>query len=225
MRLFIIFFSAIALLTGCVHNQTAESDSFTEKLIRFRYSLYKDLKGLDSQEINELMKTGYSNHVIGSKCEAFYSENREQIKAYQRSILAGKSGTVLDLHGVVKDQDIDKYLRSGPLSTTELWEKIAEDTDEPDADLDRAYTVMKFITINPIQRVDFIISMLVTHLFSVEWVGTLYMKNTLGSPLISTKELRVDYWEIIIDQYEWVFFFEFDVKEDVLYLKEVGKRP
>jgi len=224
MRLFFIFLISAALLAGCVHNPpVAKIDTFGEKLTKFRYSLYKDLKGMDMEALNTLMGDGFSGHAVGVRCKTFYNENREQIRVYQRAILSKFSGTELDLTDVVRDERFNGILKDGPISALGVMEKMIESGDMKEEGK-RAYTVFKFMSIDPLRRVNFIIPMLVSHLFSVQEVAARSLKNNLGATLIATKEIRPDYWEIIFDQYERVFYFDFDIKQDILWLKKVGKR-
>ncbi|MEJ2663088.1 MAG: hypothetical protein P8107_03450 [Spirochaetia bacterium] len=224
MRLCTIFFLIVFILGGCVTGRQAEkADSFAQKLTVFRYSLYKDLKGLTMDELNSLMENGFSGRALGAKCAAFYDENRDQIRIYQRSILSKFTGTRLDLKDVVKDEHFDDILAKGPLSTFGLMERLIE-SGEMKEEGKRAYAVFKFMSIDPLRRVNFMIPMLISRLFSVKEMAALSLKNNLGTPLIAAQEIRPDYWEIIIDQYERVYFFDFDIKRDTLRLTKVGKR-
>jgi hypothetical protein len=225
MRLLIICSVSVFLLAGCAHSRpTADADSFAHKLAEFRYSLYKDLKGMNMDQLNMLMKDGLGSHAAGVKCRVFYNENREQIRIYQRSILSKFTGTRLDLSDVVKDERFDGILANGPVSALGLMENYVN-SGEMKEEGERLYTVFKFISVDPLRRVNFMISMLISRLFSVEEVAAMSLKNNLAAPLISAGEIRPDYWEIILDQYEWVFFFDFDLRQDILSLKKVGKRP
>jgi hypothetical protein len=222
--LFIISVILIVFSFGCVHSPTASIDSFEEKLVQFRYSLFKDMKDLDYPKFTALLKDGFKGHVIGNKLEAFYKENREEIKIYQRAILAKYKRTFLDLSTVSKEDKISEYLKNGTVSVYEFFSKIMSESDEQNDVLKRTYILFNFINLNPLQKVNSIIDMIIGRFFSTEWVGTMHIRGMFTSPLIKTTELKTDYWEIIIDEYEWVFFFEFDVKEDMLFLKMVYKR-
>jgi len=221
--IFCVVLYSFSICISCMSSQISQTNVFEKELREFKYSLYKDVQDLDFYELQKLIENGFKNHIISKKYKDFYNNYRKEIKAYQQAYLEKYKNMELDLQLIKEHEEINSYLEEGPLSVTDFFLNIENTQLDKDEIQDRMI-IFKLMYIIPLHRAQSVITQIISSHSSADGLATNNLKSLIVWPLIRTTELKSEYWEIIIDDYDWIYFFDFDLKEDVLYLKKVCTR-
>ncbi|MBN1797770.1 MAG: hypothetical protein JW822_04280 [Spirochaetales bacterium] len=221
--IFYVVLCSFFVCISCVNSQISEANDFEMELREFKYSLHEDIHNLDFYELQKLIGNGFKDHSVNRKIKVFYTNHGEHIKAYQRMYLEKYKDTKLDLSLIKENEEINSYLEERPLSVTDYLLKI-DNTSMDQDEIKDGMIILKLVYIIPFHRAQTVIMQIISSYSAADDLAAYNIKGLIAWPLIRTRELRNEYWEIVIDDYDWVYFFEFDLKEDVLFIKKVYTR-
>ncbi len=221
------FFLVVCLLisfsSGCVSYSLSPGGQFENELNNFKYSLYKDLQDIDYYTLSKLLQKGFADNTISQKSADFYDSHRDDIAGYQRMLLQRYTKTELNLSDLKEPEQIKDVLKNGPVSDLNFFLKTKEPSSYGEK-LKNISAFFKLTYVNPVGRAFALIIDVISWVTTSQYIAVFNIKSIIARPLIKTTEKKTDFWEIIIDEYDWVFYFDFDGRKDTLYLKAVYRR-
>jgi hypothetical protein len=199
-----------ALFTKAQTNSDCKkNEDFQIKLNKFRYTLYADLMPQKEKILNDKDFFSDTSSVIYKKLEKFYHDNSTDIKDFQKYEL-NKYSTM--------DIDFKKFKIDPSFNST-----LSKFNSKSDI-LAGYYIFSVMSSYNPISYAFSLDNMLLTETKALSDIGISVLINNLASPLVETKMLPNDRWEIIIDNYEYIFIHEFNLLDNKIKVTKVFKR-
>jgi len=190
-------------------SECQKSEEFLMKLNKFRYSLYADLIPQKETILNFSDSLFFdSSSVYVKKSRQFYNENTDAIKAYQTYELERYSKTDIDFSKFVADTTFNDIL-----SDSAGWLLFSS-----------ILSSYSYMTFSPISYAFSLNSMLLARIKTPSELGSSALINNLASPMIKTKMLQNNKWEIIIDNYEYIFVHEYNLSDNKIKVTKILKR-
>ena len=205
----LIFILIVALAKAQSDSECQKSEEFLLKLNKFRYSLYADLIP-QKERILDFSDSLFfdSSSVYVKKSRQFYNENMEAVKAYQKYELERYTKTEIDFTKFGTDTTFNAIL-----SDSAGWLLFSS--------IISSYSYMTF---SPITYAFSLNSMLLARIKTPSELGSSALINNLASPMVKTKMLQNDKWEIIIDNYEYIFVHEYNLTDNKIKVTKIFKR-
>lgn len=191
------------------NKSTTEShEYFLKSLEAFRYGLYKDFeeKGYD-QELSFLQAQDTTS-VFYKKCKQFYLEHKNELEAYQQSLLFKHTKTPVALTNYIKDTSFQEVL--GQAVTMEQV-------------MTNSY-LFRLLTVDPIAYASSVVQMGFVKAKDLEAVTKRSVLSQLAQPRVQTEMLDKDNWKITWDEYNHIFVLLYKHKEQEMAITEVYKR-
>lgn len=186
-----------------------KNEDFQIKLNKFRYTLYADLIP-QKEEILNYMDSFFSDtsSVIYKKSKKFYLENNADIKYFQKYELEKYSKIDIDFTKFKIDTSFNPIL-----SDSLVWSYFSS--------IISSYC---YLTFSPISYAFSLNNILLARVKTPSEIGSSSIINNLANPLIKTNMLQNNKWEIIIDNYEYIFIHEFNLFDNKIKVIKVFKR-
>jgi hypothetical protein len=199
-----VHFSHAQSISDCEKNE-----AFQRKLNIFRYSLYADLLP-QKERIVENMESFFSDtsSVIYKKLKKFYLDNDIEIKVNQIKELEKYSGTKIEFDNYKIDTSFNSIL-SDTTGFSYFSTVVAS---------------YYFVTFNPISYAFSIDNVLLARSKTPSEMGNSALINNFASPLIKTKKLKNNNWEITIDSYEYIIIHNYNLSDNKIKVTEIYKR-
>jgi len=231
MKKIIIICTMLSLFLPVMAKENLSDDSeknyksFEREMGYFRYSLYKDIKPFDYQGLSGLMDFEKTDNPLNEKCKAFYNKHQDKIKNFKIAVLQKHQSTTLDLDRLKIAEDLDEVARkfSEILSNKNKMKDISKTDAGKIIALNKSF-VMKVYFINPIAKAQFIRTFLLARVLGPKRLAEKSLKNNLAWPLIKTEKINDHTWKIIVDEYEHVYYFTYDLDTDVMVINNVYQR-
>ncbi len=199
-----VLFTKAQLNSDCKTNE-----DFQIRLSKFRYTLYADLMPQKEKIIN-YMDSFFSDtsSVIYKKSKKFYLDNNTDIKKFQKYEIEKYSKIDIDFEKFKNDTSFNSIL-----SDTISWSYFSS--------IISSYC---YLTFSPISYAFSLNNMLLARSRTPSEMGSSAIINSLAGPLVKTKMLQDNKWEIIIDNYEYIFIYEFNLSDNKIKVTKVLKR-
>jgi len=202
------------ILTALIANAQSDSEcqkneEFLLKLNKFRYTLYADLIPQKDKIINRIDSLFLdTSSVIFKKSKKFYKDNIADIKAFQKHELEKYLKTNIDFTKFQVDTSYNAIL-----SDSAGWSLFSS-----------IMSSYAYLTFSPISYAFSLNNMLIARTKTPSDYGTSSIINNFASALIETKTLQNNKWEIIIDNYEYIFVHEYNLSDNKIKITKVFKR-
>jgi len=209
LALLLILVVTITLTKAQSNADCKKNEDFLIKVQKFRYTLYADLMPR-KERIMSYVDSVFSDttSVIYNKTKKFYNDNYNDIKDFQKYDLGKYSATEIDFSNYKIDSTFNLII-SDPLIFSYYSTYL---------------TSYCFLTYSPISYAFTINSILLARVRTPSEIGNSSILNNFASALIKTKLLQDNVWEIVIDNYEYIFVHEFNLLDNKIIVTKVYKR-
>lgn len=200
-----ISFLAVLLfftLTGYAQKsiKTEQVRQFEQDLAYFRYNLNKELDKIDIEKIRQVQFDKKDHIVI--LIDEFYDTHKEEISAYRKFLLSEKSQ-------IQFKTDWKEYTK---ITNKEFDNQISYVKEH-----NNLVPLANLMFINPFDHADFYKNLYLSTQKSMEEIATYSIRKTIAAPIISTKKINSELWEIIDNSYNQVYKYTYNVaKEDIV---------
>ena len=173
----------------------SDLNTFEQKLVKFRYSLYPHLK-LHSQgkRIYKILEIA-SNHIINKKCQVFFANNFSNIILYRNTELEKFRTKVINYSLFQKYKTID--FSKGEVSVYYAKYNIN--------------CLYQLTTIEPTRHLSYLYHTVLSTVFSgTDFASLMYISNICGYK-ISTKRISKNKWTVLLDNYFYAIMGTYNV--------------
>ena len=199
-----LIFAASFISSYC---QQSNITDFENILNKFRYSLYYELSIVDYDKLRTFKFTDSDSIVI--KINKFCRNNKQNIRNYREFKLKQYLNTKITLDDYAPDTSSFNITLN--VEFDNLWEEYFN------------YPLANLLFINPFESAWIQITELSAH-YSADSFVVQTKKDQIARPIIQTKKINDNYWEIIIDKYELAYRFEYNIENGAMKIVEVFKR-
>ena len=197
---------SLLLLTYCVHSQGIDPIfQFEKDLNIFRYSLYAELDSLDEEKLRRFDFNDTDSVIL--RINEFYEQNEARIKQYRRYQLEKYVSFKID----------SSVYSSSPYFTSDAVpeEFVNEFSTHP---------LAKLVFIHPLLQTQTLRTIIIARELSPTEFANQAMKNQVAQPLIQTKKINENNWEINLDHYDQLFKFKYNPESANISKIEIYKR-
>ena len=204
-----ILFIFVLIAKAQTNTECQKNEDFQLKLQQFRYTLYADLMP-QKENISAHMDSFFTDtsSVVYKKSMKFYKDNYTTIKDFQRYDLNKYTAINIDFSKFVLDTTFNAII-----SDSVIWSFFST-----------YISSYSNLTFSPVSYAFTINSLLLSRIKTPSEIGTTSIINNLASPLVKTKMLQNNKWEITIDNYEYIFVHEYNLSDNKIKVTKVYKR-
>jgi hypothetical protein len=147
-------------------------------------------------------------NLIYRKSHQFFLDNQKDIRACQLYNLQYYTHIDIDLSKCTPDSTFNAIIAD---SVSWAW-------------FSQAYTSYVFLNYNPISSVFTCNTLLLSRIKTTTEMGNTAVLNNFTSPMVKTKLLHDEVWEIITDTWQYVFVYEYNLNNNTFRAVKVFKR-
>lgn len=198
-------FIAVLLLT--TYNCFSQQNEFKEKLAKFRFSLNPLFEKYDATKVQafNFSKSDSITIVI----DEFVDKHTLEIRRYQKELLLNysKNGNASFNMNEYTKADVNRF-------NQQMNEK----------DISALYPLSKLLWINPLSELETYRDMYLMSKWTNVEIGAYLSKLSICTPLIETKKLDEDHWEIVENTYDIIIKAHYDMNKSKVTNIEVYER-
>ncbi len=197
-----VFITVLFLVLGSSLTYSQAND-FEKKMNDFRYSLNAEMDDMPFEQLREMK----FSEKTKKKIEKWLKENQEDILKYKKGMLEKHEVSSLTVSPV----RYEKLVLEEEVLSLEINELMGWEAAGP---------VYGLLMVNPYYGVSMLSSMYLARNMRAEELGRFSLMLTMGGSRISTIKTGEDTWNIMLDQYSYVFIVACNIKTGSL--KYVG---
>ena len=202
--LLILVITIATINSACQEKEINQHQKFEKEFNVFRYSLYKDLNGLNPEKLRQFDFNDSDSVTI--KINTFCKKNKKRIKAYQTYKLNEYLNPTLKLNNYTKDSLLTTFASSDAL------------------DIYMQASILELVKINPFEHAGYKLTIFLNQKYPIEEFATIITKDRIAQGLVYTNKLNNNEWEIIMDKYNFAYRFVYDLTTQNMKIIEVLKR-
>lgn len=204
-----LLFIFLALGLNVFGQNNKQAKAFEKELNIFRYSLYHTLEGFGREKIMQF-KFDASDSIV-TKINSFCDKNQTQIDNYRHYLLKKHAGFQVNLSKCVTDSSVvnqKTIYMINELSKKQLIE----------------YSISRLLYINPFSLAQLLMTIIQTRDQLPSKIAVIKMKEQIAQPIIQTKLIDKNDWEILIDKYDYIYRFRYNLQNGQMKIVEVLRR-